>query len=129
MAEHKKVLIIDDDPTLQEMYSGRFKKSHFEVLSATNGDLGIKLALEERPDIILLDLMMPVKGGLGALDVLKTMPETKDIPTIILTAYPDDTYRVKSTRSGADLFLSKSEIMPGDVVQKVQELLDQQVTG
>lgn len=123
MTKKQTVLIIDDDPTLQDMYSERLKKAGFVVISATNGDLGITKALEDRPDAILLDLMMPVKGGLGALDVLRTMPETKAIPIIILTAYPSDEYHEKSTRAGADLFLSKSEIMPGEVVAKVEALL------
>lgn len=123
MTQKAKVLIVDDDPILQGMYQERLKKAGFVVISATNGDAGITCALEERPDVIMLDLMMPVKGGLGVLDVLRTMPETKSIPIMILTAYPSDEYRAKSVRSGADLFISKSEIMPSEIVNKIQELL------
>lgn len=125
MVAKPKILIIDDDPTLQEMYRARFRKAKFEVLQAANGDQGIIMAFETKPDVILLDLMMPIKGGLGVLDVLKSMPATRDTPIVILTAYPSDEYHQKGTRSGAALFLSKSEVMPGDVVAKIQALLEQ----
>lgn len=119
-----KILIIDDDPTLRDLYRERFLKAGFDVLLAANGDDGVEAALTQRPAAILLDVMMPAKGGLGVLEIVKTMPETKDIPVIILTAYPVDEYRQKSQRSGAAHFLSKAETMPGEVVKRVQELLD-----
>lgn len=118
-----KILIIDDDPTLRELYRDRFFKAGFEVLLAANGDDGVEAALTHRPAAILLDVMMPAKGGLGVLEIVKTMPETKDIPVIILTAYPVDEYRQTSERSGAASFLSKSETMPGDLVEKVKALV------
>jgi CheY-like chemotaxis protein len=118
------ILIIDDDPEIRKLYQARFKAAGFSVHLASNGDAGVKLALAEKPAVILLDLMMPVKGGLGALDILKTMPETRAIPIGIITAYPVDEYRVKSDRSGAALFLSKAETPPGEVVQKVTNLLN-----
>ncbi len=119
------VLLIDDDPILRKLYEQRFRKAGFDVLLATNGQEGTELALAHRPQAILLDLMLPVKGGLGVLDILKTLPETKDIPVIILTAYPVQEYREKSARVGAAQFISKAETMPGDVVAKVQDLLKQ----
>lgn len=123
MTTKLKVLIIDDNPTIQDLYKQRFIEAKFEVLQATNGDLGIELALTKQPVAILLDLMMPVKGGLGVLDVVKTMPQTKAIPVFVLTAYPADEYRDKSLRAGVAGFFSKAETMPGDVVAKVLEAL------
>ncbi|MBI4175272.1 response regulator [Candidatus Berkelbacteria bacterium] len=117
------ILIIDDDPEIRKLYQARFKAAHFVVHLASNGDDGVKTALSEKPAVILLDLMMPVKGGLGALDILKTMPETRNIPIVIVTAYPVDEYRAKSDRSGAALFLSKAETPPGEVVAKIQKIL------
>lgn len=123
MSNKPTVLIIDDNPTIQDLYKARFRDAGFEVVSATNGKDGVEQALSLRPAAILLDLMMPVKGGLGALDILKTMPETRTIPVIVLTAYPVDEYRDKSERAGAAHFLSKADTMPGEVVEKVQALL------
>lgn len=122
MAKHT-VLVIDDNPTIRDLYQQRFREAGFHVYLATNGDEGLKTALAKRPEAILLDVMMPVKGGLGTLEVLKTMPETRDIPVIVLTAYPADEYRQKSGRSGAAAFISKSETTPGDIVKRVQELI------
>ena len=123
MADKPTILIVDDDPTIRDMYEQRFQKAGFEVIVASNGDEGMKQALTHRPKAILLDIMMPTKGGLGTLEVLKTMPETKDIPVVVFTAYPADQYKETSQRTGAAHFLSKSEVMPGEVVEKVQALL------
>lgn len=122
MSTKIKVLIIDDDPSIRELYENRFRKAGFQVSLASNGDEGIQKALEERPSVILSDLMMPAKGGLGVAEVLKTMPETRDIPLVIITAFPSDEYRDKSARIGAAQFISKSETMPAEVVEIVQKL-------
>lgn len=124
MHERKyRILVVDDDKTLREMYSDRLKHDGYEVLTATNGDEGLEIALTEQPDVILLDLMMPKKGGLGVLEVLKSQPTTVKIPVMILTAYPEDEYREKSSRAGAAHFIAKSETTPAEVVAKVEALL------
>lgn len=123
MATKPTLLIVDDDPEMRGLYKSRFSEAGFQILEAGNGEDGLEVALSQKPSAILLDLMMPKKGGLGALEILKTMPETKDIPVIILTAYPVDEYKDKSLRWGAVHFLSKSETMPGDLVEKVKALL------
>ena len=123
MKEKPKILIIDDDPTIRELYTDRFRKAHFSVLLASNGDDGIEQALTLQPQAILLDVMMPTKGGLGTLEVLKTMPETKHIPVVVFTAYPTDQYKDVSTRGGASGFFSKSAVMPGEVVEKIKGLI------
>ncbi|MEK7460923.1 MAG: response regulator [Patescibacteria group bacterium] len=123
MATKPTLLIIDDDPEMRGLYRDRFKEAGFEILEASNGEDGLEIALSQQPSAILLDVMMPKKGGLGVLEILKTMPATKDIPVLILTAYPADEYKEKSLRYGAMSFLSKSETMPGDIVEKVKVLL------
>jgi CheY-like chemotaxis protein len=123
MSAKPTILIIDDDPEIRGLYKDRFTEAGFEVLEAGNGDDGLELALSQPPQAILLDMMMPKKGGLGVLEILKTMPATKDIPVIVLTAYPADEYKEKSTRWGAIHFFSKAETMPGDIVEKVKALL------
>lgn len=123
MSERKKVLIVEDDKAILDMYVERFKKENLEVVIANDGEEALEKALRELPNVILLDLLLPKKGGLSVLEVLKSQPETRDIPVVIATAYPRDEYREKSTRNGATMFLSKSESMPGEVVEKVKEVM------
>lgn len=123
MAKKPKVLIVEDDEALRKMYEERFKNEKMDVLTVEDGQAATEVALREIPDIILLDLFLPKKGGLSVLEVLKSQPHTKDIPVIILTAYPREEYKDKGTRNGAVMFLSKSETMPGEVVEKVKEIV------
>ena len=123
MAKKTKVLIVEDDKPLRDMYLERFKSEKMEVITAEDGEEAVEVALREVPDIILLDLFLPKKGGLSVLEVLKTQPATREIPVIILTAYPREEYREKSLRNGAVYFLSKSDTVPADVVDKVKEVI------
>lgn len=123
MNKKKKVMIVEDDEPLREMYKERFKRENFDVVTVSNGQDAIDVALREIPSIILLDLLLPKKGGLAVLEILKSQPPTRDIPVIILTAYPREEYREKSARNGAVLFLSKSDTVPGEVVEKVKEAI------
>jgi len=124
MSEKPKILIVEDDEPLRSMYTERFKNEKMEVITAEDGEEAIEVALREIPSVILLDLFLPKKGGLSVLEILKTQPETREIPVLILTAYPRDEYRDKGLRTGAVQFLSKSETVPGEVVEKVKEVLN-----
>ena len=119
----KKVLIIEDDAPLREMYKTRLLEAKFETIEAKDGEEGVNLALEQLPDLILLDILMPKKGGLGVLEVLKTNPATKTIPVIIMTAMLNEEYRASAKRFGVTDYFIKSETMPGDILKKVQEVL------
>lgn len=118
-----KILVVEDDAPLREMYLERLKHAGFEVLSASNGDNAIKEALEKIPSLVLLDLMLPEKGGFSVLQVLKTMPETKDIPIIVLTVFGNEEYKRQALREGAIDYIIKSEVMPQEVVTKIKEVL------
>lgn len=124
MANKPKVLIVEDDRPLQEMYLERFKKEAMEVVTADDGEQATEVALRELPSVILLDLLLPKKGGLSVLEILKSQPATRDIPVIIMTAYPRDEYKEKSVRDGAVMFISKSDTTPGEVVEKVKQILN-----
>jgi len=119
----KKVLIIEDDAPLREMYKTRLLEAKFETIEAKDGEEGVNLALEQLPDLILLDILMPKKGGLGVLEVLKTNPATKTIPVIIMTAMLNEEYRASAKRFGVTDYFIKLETMPGDILKKVQEVL------
>lgn len=119
----KKILLVDDDKTFCEMYKLRLEASGYEVVIAEDGEKALVLAMDEKPDVILLDIMMPKINGLDVLDLLKTTPETKEIPVIVLTALIKDINEIRSLMSGAASYLVKSEIMPAQVVEKIEEVL------
>lgn len=124
MAESfKSILLVDDDLTLREMYSERLKAEGFVVEMARDGEEALSKATEMHPSIILLDIMMPKINGLDVLKKLREQEETKTIPVIVLTALIQDREKLESITRGADDYIVKSETMPGEVIQKVKDLL------
>ncbi len=117
------ILIVEDDEKLMEMYKIRFEKEKFIVVTERYGDMAMKRLAEEKPDIVLLDLMLPGKGGIEIIQIIKSNPIYQSIPVIILTAYPRDEFKRLASNAGAVEFLSKSETMPGDVVEKVKKII------
>ena len=119
-----RILIADDDITLRDMYKLRLEADNFEVLIAADGEEALGILRKEKPDLILLDIMMPKINGLDVLAEIKKDPTLKEIPVIMLTALIQDVTKVKSLMSGADDYLMKSEVMPGEVITKVNQVLD-----
>lgn len=120
----KSILLVDDDLTLREMYTERLKTEGFTVETAKDGEEALAKAKDLKPNIILLDIMMPKINGLDVLRKLKQAPETENIPVIVLTALIQDREKMESITRGADDYIVKSEMMPGDVIAKVKNLLD-----
>ncbi len=121
-----KVLLIEDEALLTRMYSKKLESDGYECFIAENGAEGIKLTKEKKPDIILCDIMMPVKDGITTLQELKEDEETKGIPVIMLTNLSDDKYTEQALSIGAISYLVKSQLVPADVVKKVKEVLEAQ---
>lgn len=119
----KRILIVEDDLPLLQMYQERLKQEGFTVLTATDGEEGVEKAMVEKPDLILLDLLLPKKGGLGVLEVLKSWVKTRDIPVVVLTALSNAEYQQKALRIGAKAHLIKSQTMPGQVIEKIKQIL------
>jgi DNA-binding response OmpR family regulator len=125
----KSILLVDDDLTLREMYSERLKAEGFTVDMAKDGEEALQKATDTKPNIILLDIMMPKMNGLDVLKKLREQDSTKDIPVIVLTALIQDREKMESITRGADDYIVKSETMPGDVIQKVQGVLAKRAGG
>lgn len=125
MSDEKTVLLVDDDLTLREMYEERMKAEGFNILQATNGEEALKKAKEAKPDVILLDIMMPKVNGFDVLKELKANAELKNIPVIVLTALIQDVDRVQGKKLGAADYIVKSETMPGEVITKIKNALGQ----
>lgn len=122
--EYKGILLVDDDLTLREMYEERLKAEGFTVETAKDGEEALEKATETRPNLILLDVMMPKLNGLDVLRRLKEQEETKQIPVIVLTALIQDRERLEGITRGADDYVVKSETMPGEVIDKIHRVLE-----
>ena len=124
MADNQiKVLIIDDDESIRTLYLERLKAEGFVVEIATNGENGLAKVTNFKPDIILLDVMMPKINGFAVLEILKTTPEYKKIPVIVLSALVREEDRKRGLEGGAADFLSKSESLPTEVVAKIKAVI------
>lgn len=123
MASSAKILIVDDDMTLRELYEERMKQEGYAIVSASDGEEAIEKAVKDKPDIILLDVMMPKINGIDVMKMLREKDETKAIPIIILTALVQEIGKIKDMMKPGDGYLVKSEIMPKDVVTKVEDSL------
>lgn len=119
----QKVLIIEDETTLMKVLQDKFSAEGFEVLVADDGVMGLSVALEGSPDLILLDIIMPKKDGITMLRELRADPRGKDVPVVILTNLSDAESINSGVKNGAYDFLVKSDWSLDDVVRKVRERL------
>jgi DNA-binding response OmpR family regulator len=116
----KKILIVEDEPILQEMYKDKFIKEDFEVFTADHGEEGLKKAIAHKPDIVLLDLMMPVMDGKVMLRKLREIPQFKHLPVIILTnAGGFENIQETKHFENACEFLIKSNVSAEDILKEV----------
>lgn len=120
----KKILIVEDDPIILKIYQSKFKLSGFEVISATNGEEGIEKAQKQRPDFIILDLMMPKVSGADVLKKIYENPEIENTPVGILTVVPIDSSNIPThIVDKITFYWIKDEIKPSDVLEDVKEFL------
>ena len=120
-----KILLVEDDQSLREIYGIRLTAEGYEIVPAGDGEEALAVAVRERPDLIISDVMMPKISGFDMLDILRSTPETKDIKVIMMTALSSDDQRERGESLGADRFLVKSQVGIEDVVNAVHEVLDQ----
>lgn len=119
----KKIIVIEDEAVLRSLIVDELKMSSFEVISAENGQKGWELILQEKPDLILLDLLMPIMNGYEVLQALKENEQTKDIPCMVISNSGQINDLNRAYDLGAQAVLIKAEFNPDQVVQKVKELL------
>lgn len=118
-----KILLVEDDVALRDIYSARFSAENYTVSCATDGEEALTVAVKERPDIILLDIMMPKISGFDVLDILRATPETKVTKIIVMSALSQPSDIEKGKALGADEYLVKSQVTLTEVVVKVKEVL------
>ena len=119
----KTILIIEDESTLQKTMGDVLSQEGYEVVSALDGEAGVRLAAEKTPDLILLDLVLPKMTGFEVLEQLKTGKETQGIPVIVLTNLENMQDIQQVTELGATTYLVKSNYELGEVVQRVKTAL------
>jgi len=119
----KKILIIEDEETLNKSIADFVVAEKFEVINSLDGESGLEMARKELPDLILLDIVLPKKDGYEVLDELKKDEKTKDIPVILLTNLESQEDIVKAFEKGATTYLVKSDYKLQDVVKKIKAAL------
>lgn len=123
MEARKKILLVEDDEVLASVYRARLEMEDFEVMEVHNGEQALTAALKYRPDLMVLDAMMPKISGFDVLDILRNTPETMNLQIIMLTALSQESDRERAEKLGVDEYLVKSQVMISDVIEKVREHL------
>ncbi len=119
----KKLLIIDDDKNLCEIFKIALGNKGYKVEIAINGEEGMAKAIEFKPNLILLDIMMPQIHGLHVLDILKATPQTHSIKVLVLSALSDPKTISKAENFGSIGYLVKSETDMDGIISKIEEIL------
>lgn len=119
----KKILLVEDDIALATVYKSRLELEEFDTLEVHNGEEALAAAREYKPDLILLDAMMPKISGFDVLDILRNTEETKDIKVIMLTALSQAKDKERADKLGVNDYLVKSQVVIGDVVDRVRHHL------
>lgn len=116
-----KILLAEDDEMISSMYKTKFEQAGFEVLLADNGLDGLQLALSSKPDLILLDIIMPQLDGFAVLERLKMNNKTKNIPVFLLTNLGTEEDVKKGEELGAKDYLVKANLTPAEILDKVKK--------
>lgn len=123
MNDKKKVLLVEDDVALASVYRARLELEGFDVREVNNGEEALSVTLEYKPDLILLDAMMPKISGFDVLDILRNTPETANIRIVMLTALSQPKDKERAEKLGIDDYMVKSQVVIGDVVSRVKHHL------
>lgn len=118
-----KILLVEDDKSLREIYGVRLLAEGYDIVSAGDGEEALAMAIKERPELIVSDVMMPKISGFDMLDILRSTTETKDIKVIMMTALSSEDQRARGQALGADRYLVKSQVGIEDVVRTVHDVL------
>lgn len=120
----KKILLVEDDDRLASVYETRLQAEGFTTKRVANGEEALAMALQVKPDLILLDVMMPKVSGFDVLDILRNTPETANIKIIMLTALSQESDKQRAVALGVDDYLIKSQVVIADVVDRVKKQLN-----
>lgn len=123
MPKTKKILLVEDEQTLSEMYKTKFEHEGFSVVTAADGSVVLDLVKKEKPNIVLLDIILPKKDGFTVLTELKKNSATKNIKVIMLTNLGQDEDIKKGKDLGAVGYIVKADLTPAQVLEKIRQVL------
>jgi DNA-binding response OmpR family regulator len=120
----KKILIVEDDQLLRDFYVDLMSQQGYTALKASNGQEGLEVLKTQKPNVVLLDLMMPIMDGKTMLHQLRQIPEFKSLPVLILTnAGDEESMRQTQVFDNASGFLIKSNVNPQEIINRVKSLI------
>jgi len=119
-----KILLVEDDNNLREIYEARLQAEGYDIVAARDGEEALTVAMKERPDLIISDVMMPKISGFDMLDIIRSTEETKDVKVIMMTALSQAEDKARADKLGADRYLVKSQVTLEDVAKVAREVLN-----
>lgn len=123
MPNKKAILLVEDDEFLAELYATKLNLEGFKVALASDGDRGLKALKESKPDLVLLDIILPKMDGFELLKKMKADKNLKDVPVILLTNLSQKDEVKKGLELGANDYLIKAHFMPSEVVKKIKQTI------
>lgn len=117
-------MLVEDDNNLREIYEARLLAEGYEIVTAKDGEEALALAVKEKPDLIISDVMMPKISGFDMLDILRSTPETKDTKVIMMTALSQAEDKARADKLGADRYLVKSQVTLEDVAKTAHDVIE-----
>lgn len=123
MDNKKKILLVEDDNALANVYKSRLEMEGFDVNHVANGELALSEAVAYQPDLVVLDVMMPKINGFDVLDILRQTPQTANVRVVMLTALSQAKDKERAEQLGADDYLVKSQVVISDVVSRIKHHL------
>lgn len=121
----KRILLVEDDDALANVYLTRLQAEGFEVRRVANGEEALASAIAFKPDLVILDVMMPKVDGFDVLDILRNTPETANLRIIMLTALSQESDKERAQSLGVDDYLVKSQVVIADVIDRIRFHLGQ----
>lgn len=122
MPDQRKILVIDDEEDIQKLLRIRLGQENFNVVTAGDGDVGVKIAEQEVPDLIILDIMMPKMDGYSCLKEIRGLPKTKNIPVLMLSGKEEEKVRDLFAFQKISGYIEKPFDLD-DMVAKIREIL------
>ncbi len=121
-ANGQKILVVEDEPDIAKLVSYNLAQEHFKVLTAEDGEQALKVIQREKPNLVVLDLMLPGLSGIEVCKILRDRPETAKLPILMLTAKAGESDRIVGLELGADDYLTKP-FSPREMVARVRAIL------
>ena len=120
----KRILLVEDDDALANVYLMRLQSEGFDTRRVSNGEEALAAALSYKPDLVVLDVMMPKVSGFDVLDIFRNTPETANLKVIMLTALSQESDKERADSLGADDYLVKSQVVIADVIERIKHHLE-----